>query len=445
MTFLIIDTNVCLHFTSFDQYPWETLTKGKDDIIIVITHPLIEELDKKKYSGKNHLKERATRTLKLIEKCESIDLENGCKAVIFNENVNKSYLDSLGLDIADGDDKLIAAVVKFKEEDSNKKVFFVTNDLGPRLKARKFGVESLIPASKHALKTPENELEKSIKSLKRENERFKNRIPKLSITFQDEQNLAKFKLREFLQTKEEFIRQEMLNIKEKHKRFKLKDEIEKEKELEKLKDDSIGRMLAQNDNFRELIKNLNWRENICEERKEMYNSKLTTFYSDYKRHLHELYDYEKVKSLRIELNFYLNNYGNIPAEDIDIYFHFPDGFQLFDEKKYPEKPEQPLPPYKPSSTFDIPTLNVPLLVGLGNHSNEKPNISGLSIKKTNSYDVDIHVRKLKHNKRAMLNKMFVLFGSYEEIINFRVDYQIICSNVPDVVEGKLNVVIEKED
>ena len=76
---------------------------------------------------------------------------------------------------------------------------------------------------------------------------------------------------------------------------------------------------------------------------------------------------------------------------------------------------------------------------------EKPNISNPSIKKTNSYDVDINIRKLKHNKIAVLKKMFVTFENYNSIINFSVDYEIRCSNVPNIVSGKLNFINTIED
>ena len=139
MTYLIIDTNVCLHFTALDDYPWNQHTDDTEGITIVITHPLIEELDKKKYSGKNHLKQRAIKTLKLIEGIENATPKNGCRLFLYNQDINRNYIESLGLDVFDADDKMLATILKYKEESKNENILLVTNDLGPRLKAAKYG------------------------------------------------------------------------------------------------------------------------------------------------------------------------------------------------------------------------------------------------------------------------------------------------------------------
>lgn len=194
MTYLIIDTNVCLHFISMDEYPWHSHKECDSDITVVITHVLIEELDKKKYGGKDHLKQRAIKTLKLIEESINSNLKNGCSLIIFNENVNRDYMESLGLDVLDSDDKILAIINKFKKNPNVENIYLVTNDLGPRLKAKKFNINCIIPFEKYQLKSPEDELEKSIKLLKVENEKLKNLVPKLSVVFENGDITVKYKV-----------------------------------------------------------------------------------------------------------------------------------------------------------------------------------------------------------------------------------------------------------
>ncbi|HMP30204.1 MAG TPA: hypothetical protein PKD85_11425, partial [Saprospiraceae bacterium] len=186
---------------------------------------------------------------------------------------------------------------------------------------------------------------------------------------------------------------------------------------------------------------------ISEEDKEKYNTELLWFFKEYERYLLELFEYIIQKKLTIEINFELFNEGTIPAEDIDIHFHFPDGFDLYDDESYPSEPSPPEAPIKPRSLYDFsmpqfPSLN--LYNNMLDISKISSNVSSPTIKKTNSYDVDIHVTKLKHNKSVSLDKMYILFENYEKMKNFNVNYELKCSNVPNIVKGKLNILFENE-
>jgi 3-methyladenine DNA glycosylase AlkD len=44
-----------------------------------------------------------------------------------------------------------------------------------------------------------------------------------------------------------------------------------------------------------------------------------------------------------------------------------------------------------------------------------------------------------------LDSLYVIFPSYDEVSSFEFDYWISAANHPDVIDGTLNVVVEKED
>lgn len=441
MTYLIIDTNVCLHFTPIDQYPWFDQLRGAENITIVITHPLIEELDKMKYRDKNHIKERAASTLKLIERMDGIPLRNGCVLFLYNEHINTDYVESEGLDSSNGDDRLIASILKFQKEDSGRKIIFVSNDLGPRLKAKKFKIETISPDPENQLKSPENEYEKTIRNLKLENEKLKGVAPKLSITFKDNKEISTNIILKYLGEREDFITAEISKIRQKHESVLLNVEKERERNLEIIKKRDSDKTISE----KLLVLHLKAIRIITDEELERYKLELTSFYPQYEKYLIKLFDYKVKERLTLEVNFELNNIGTSPAEDIDISFHFPDGFDLFSEEDYPIKPNSPREPTLPLPNLDK-TLKFPSLpisgLRVGDLTSPISHYSNLSIKKTNSYDVEIYVNKLKHNKTEGLDKMFVVFNSYESVINFTVDYEIKCSNVPQVITGKLNFLVE---
>ena len=71
------------------------------------------------------------------------------------------------------------------------------------------------------------------------------------------------------------------------------------------------------------------------------------------------------------------------------------------------------------------------------------NVSSLSIKKSNSYDVTASIRRVKHGTQEALPGIFLQFASYDAARSFQVEYTIRAANLPDSAEGVMNVVVEK--
>ncbi|MHC5862476.1 hypothetical protein, partial [Nostoc sp.] len=74
----------------------------------------------------------------------------------------------------------------------------------------------------------------------------------------------------------------------------------------------------------------------------------------------------------------------------------------------------------------------------------QPNVSSLEIRRSNSYNVELHVRKLKQNTSESFDRMIVTFDSFEHASSFRIDYQIIAANVPKPLIGSLHVIVDRE-
>jgi hypothetical protein len=97
------------------------------------------------------------------------------------------------------------------------------------------------------------------------------------------------------------------------------------------------------------------------------------------------------------------NEGTCPAQDLDVFLHFPDGFALVAESGLPKKPRMPDPPNRPrtlaetvASGFQIPdflarspSINFPEIP-------RPTNVSKPLIRRTRSYDVEVSIAILKH-------------------------------------------------
>jgi hypothetical protein len=174
-----------------------------------------------------------------------------------------------------------------------------------------------------------------------------------------------------------------------------------------------------------------------------YNAKLAKFFLEYEDYLTECETHYCNLFLTETITFKLFNEGSIPANDIDVKLHFPDGFTLSDSKPT-NSAEEPRPPFKPGEAL---TLNPYIFSSIS-----RPNINPIpfyvkgspSIKKTNSYDVTFDLETLKHNQDYVFDDLYLTFDSFDSAVGFTVDYKIYAANIPEVITGQLNVIVERE-
>src|SRR4029453_5982144 len=126
-----------------------------------------------------------------------------------------------------------------------------------------------------------------------------------------------------------------------------------------------------------------------EEDKREYNAKLDEFYSSFRNFLKETVRYCDYLSRMLTLNISLFNDGTAPGEEIDIYLHFPDGFELTSQEA--EAPLEPDPPRVRSlrenqDLFTLPYRNLSALMhrtrGVDRPRSDPPNISPPKIRRT---------------------------------------------------------------
>lgn len=144
----------------------------------------------------------------------------------------------------------------------------------------------------------------------------------------------------------------------------------------------------------------------------------------------------------------MTNDGTAPPEDIDVFMQFPDGFNLFKEGNYPRSPKPPEPPDRPKSQMEKMFDGTRVLAGMPYLASQRlyestpvqppPNVSSPSIKRTSSYDVKIHVQRIKHQLRAAFDSMFVVFDSYETARSFHISYEILTADLPHKSTGTLH-------
>jgi hypothetical protein len=133
---LVADTNLFIEFKALDQLPWEEL--GRDPIAIVVTKPLLDEIDRHKKGGTGRRRDRALeifgRVRQMLEDrvTESVIREAGPRVVLRrNRRVRPDESLKDDLDFDKTDERLIGIVSALAAEATDYEVKLFTDDAGP--------------------------------------------------------------------------------------------------------------------------------------------------------------------------------------------------------------------------------------------------------------------------------------------------------------------------
>lgn len=446
---IFLDTNIFLHYRSFDQIDWLEMVKAESAIIIIPTIT-IRELNKHKDShSRSKISERAGKCIKrlytLMDPTKLPEIR-GKVVVLFEAREPTLDFDAHQLNFKVQDDQLMANILMRRQEFPSDNIVLVTSDLGLTLvaKAKMFGIDTVrLPDYLHLPDEPDPN-ETRIKQLEQENRELKARTPDLSMVFENGEQYAEFSLVKPVILEKSALDYELAELRKKYPRRSAPKSTDG-KDLSDNNPLSRSLMLAAG----------SVRGSIPEDEYDRYNNDVEGYISSYAGYFEKFNRIENLKRRTIQLEFRLVNEGTAPAEDIDIYLFFPDGFQLLNEYELPSTPKPPDPPRSPMTDMQrlAASIKVPVamwsetsyLHDLATPGRPPRNVSSSSIKRINSYEVHVEVKKIKHNITESLDPLFLVFDAYENNSSFAIEYKILAANIPHEVQGKLNIIIRKEE
>jgi len=442
---VFLDTNIYLHYQDIGQIDWLKVVQA-DAVIIVVPPITIRELNKHKDSHpRTRVRKRAGAVLKRLSALFISSLQAQLKSGVAIHLEDRDALIDFGahhLSREIQDDNLIASIIMCRNEKPDAEIILATMDAGLTLvaKAKRQGITAIrLPDNLKLPEEPDPEQER-IRELEQELRELKLKAPQLSLTFENGSQHAKFVLPHPIELTPAQAEE---RVKELQKRYpKRKEQSEQASESRK-----AGLTLAEiaagaNAAFLHVIS----AEDIAE-----YNAELDKFYQTYAVYLQSEVSFQNLRHRTVELEIWLSNDGTAPAEDIDIFMHFPDGFGIMSEDDFPEHPKPPKPPSPPKTAME--KLMEPMM-GLASVPYFGPmtptpifppsNVSSPKITRTSSYDVDVHVQRIKHKLHEPLDALYVAFESFDAALSFHIDYQILAANLPYETSGRLHVSIQKE-
>jgi hypothetical protein len=433
--YVFLDTSILLHYRSFDEVDWLAVLEAKS-IALVFAPIVISELNAKKDGQISKLKQRAASTLKrlesLWERGDRPEVRPGVDLILQDAEPAVDYA-AHQLDPQCQDDRLLASVLDFLSSHATTEVVVVANDFGLRLKGRRLGIA--VTGLSDTLKLPEeaDPNEKRIQQLERELLELKRAMAVLELTFPDGADRLTLRL----------PRPVVLS----------RDDIEREMKLVRLRHTKMGEEEPTSGSGAGPLGQFPFRSiaSLYAPTKEaigQYNAELEEYYRRYDTWLSVQASRDNPQWRTLRLEFVLSNTGTAPAEDIDLFLHFPDGLALYTEQDLPRLPPEPTPPKKPEGRFA--SLS-PFLADLSSMSVTMPtpdisprNVSAPVIRRTDSFEVNIHVKQLKHNLMQPLGALYVVFDNYEGAGSFGIDWDMVAANLPKPPTGTLHVIIEKE-
>jgi rRNA-processing protein FCF1 len=427
-----LDTNTFIHFPRVDQIDWLPLLDGMD-VRLIVAPVVIRELNRHKdFPTSTKTRTRASAALKALEAWADEPQPVLIRASVELQFRNQDPLIDFArfnLSREIQDDQLIASILEYGVEAHDATTILVTADLGLKLKARAHNIPVVqLPAD---LRLPDELLEDERKrrELEAEIRRLRDRLPRVSLLFNNRKPHLEVQLGG--SDRPSTGMSSAAEIRAKYPK------------MEVTVNDVASR------GFSGLL--LGGANEISAKDITDYNTQLDSFYERYQKYTEQLGRFQVLSATTVRLDILAVNDGNCPADDLDIFMHFPDGFALLDESKLTKAPVRPEPPLKPktlaekmASVLDASRMSVPSSI-YRDFSGAIPtprNVGKPFIRRTNSYDVSVPIALLKHGFAATLDPLYVVFGSSESVRSFAISYRIHASNLPDASEGQLHVVFD---
>ncbi len=433
MKYIFLDTNIFIHYKSYEQIPWQDIVK--DSYRLIVAPIVLDELDKNKTNTNKKIAHRVKNILSKIERQYSC--HNACLEVYLStpkESTFKKY----NLSKEHSDHVLLSSILEFGKSNGLNNIVFVSHDTGARLRARQLNISVLELDENYLLPKEKSAEEKELVRLKKELLELKHILPNLRLTFNQECSFKEVELTPDIQSKEEYIAEELNNIKNKYPPFIISGSDNNPLTNIMSRDliSSWSRLSSINDIYQPTV-----------EEKEKYNKELEKFYLKHEDIAETKYKWKRILSYAIILNLDLSNIGTTPAHDIDIFLLFPNSTKILFYKDFP-KLRQPVAPYKPKYKGDIDIsgiktilnpLNPPPIeyIYIMRRPMEKNSIKCCNVEKLSDGSFKLHYKypnSIKHNLNLPLETIWVITKS-----NFKVKYKLLVANYPKPIEGELNV------
>jgi len=184
------DTNLFLQCKDIKNLQWHEISDG-EDIEIIITRPVMEEIDRLKQDGNKRRAKRARKANSFL-KAIILSEEGNLQVRESNPSVVMSFLtpeskEKLAdrLDLSRPDDRIVNEALSFRDKNMDVNVRLLTHDTNPLLTAKNVGLDYIVMPDDWLLSPEPDKQDKIIKKLEEEIDELKKRYPKIAFNIQN--------------------------------------------------------------------------------------------------------------------------------------------------------------------------------------------------------------------------------------------------------------------
>ena len=182
MMYIILDTNILIHYNSFEDIPWGELM-GCDELTFVFPALVMEEMDKVKDRERGRVQRRAKAVSSRLGQL-LVDEVQGRYPVLFVETPMATLEKKRVYNLESNDNMILFSV--YKAEINHTAVCLVSSDNAMLMRAKRFGFKKYRLDDKYLAPVELTPEEKEAKQAIAELERMKNRMPKPKLEFINE-------------------------------------------------------------------------------------------------------------------------------------------------------------------------------------------------------------------------------------------------------------------
>lgn len=419
MKYVVLDTNVYLHYKDFEQIDWKSLLN--DDVTVCVPQRVFEEIDKHKDLNKGKIQRKAKR---LSARFSEIFLQGTAPRVpveVLSHPLATAFDDpQYHKEISD--DWIILSALHSSFD--NATLVIVSGDNGILLKAKQHGLGYFLMPDDLLLAEEASEEEREIKQLRQQLAKYESRLPDPKVEFEGETPLLAIEKPQFVNIKDELAAYE-LEIKGSHAYQSLTD-------------------APNSSNISYLFGSFTQLAYSTIEQRQEYNKKLDEYFEKKLRQKEIHLDQQFMEQRFSKINFILANIGTAPLGDTTIFVTFPPEVKLYSqESKVTVRVEDPMEPVLKNNINTIGANLASLQYG---HQEKMEDIEIWSAKKTlDHHEFKYFSNRLTHGMCLPLDCKEDIYIDLAQCGNFAIQWVIIDSELIDPVKGELHVVIKEQE
>lgn len=418
MKYLVLDTNIYLHYKDFEQIDWKSLFK--DDVTICVPQRVMEEIDKHKDQARGNIQKRAR---KLSSRFFEIFLKEAATKVPVEALANPA-----SIAFADpqyhkeiSDDWIILSALHSSQDLAD--VVIVSGDNGILLKAKQHGLGFYKMQDEFLLADEPSEEEKEIKRLKQQISKYENRLPAPEVVFRDETQLLTIDKPAFINVNAE-LEQYQEELKSSHP-YESMAEASKE-----ASDYLLGRLALQTYS--------------TAEQKQEYNKELDEYFRGKARYKELQLRQQLMLQRFVKLELWLTNGGTASLGDTTIFVTFPPEVSVYNEdSKVTISVEDPKEPVLKNN------LNMYSSGMVGSAFYDYKHKEELEIwsptKALESHEFKYQSHRLTQGLLCPLSSRDDIYIDIAKCGNFTIKWTIIDSELIERVDGELHVVVKDKE